>query len=97
MATQTRTPRTRRKTGLLLAGGTAVVSGFAVFINGYGVRAFREVADPATYTTLKNAFAAVLLIAVMLVMNRNRSVESSQPLARKHWVWIGFVAVFGGA
>ena len=33
------------RTGLLLAGATALVSGLAVFVNGYGVRAWGDVAD----------------------------------------------------
>ena len=50
-------------TGVLLAAVTALISGVAIFINGYGVRAWAEVADATTYTTLKNAGAAMILVA----------------------------------
>lgn len=58
------TVSTHRK-GLLLALGTAVISGFAVFINGYAVRAWSEVSDPTTYTTLKNLVAALVLVGAL--------------------------------
>jgi drug/metabolite transporter (DMT)-like permease len=45
----------------MLALGAAVVSGVAVFVNSYGVRA---VPDPTVYTTAKNLVAAVVLAAV---------------------------------
>ena len=45
-----------RRNGLLLALATACVSGLAVFLNSYGVKAF---GDPTTYTTAKNVVADI--------------------------------------
>ena len=37
-----------RRTGILLALATALISGFSVFLNSYGVKAF---GNPTAYTT----------------------------------------------
>lgn len=49
-----------RRTGLLFALGTATISGFSVALNASAVREF---SDPVLFTTLKNAVAAMLLLA----------------------------------
>ena len=51
--------------GIYLALGTALISGISVFLNGFAVRQFP---DPATYTTLKNAVAAVILIGAFVAI-----------------------------
>ena len=86
-----------RRQGLILAGATAVISGFAVFVNGYGVRAWIEVSDATTYTTLKNGFAAFVLIGVFLAARRRSSFHRWRPHRPKHWVGVATVAVIGGA
>ncbi|HET7726172.1 MAG TPA: DMT family transporter [Candidatus Limnocylindrales bacterium] len=47
--------------GVVLALGTAAISGLSVYVNAFGVKL---VADPVVYTTLKNAVAALLLVAL---------------------------------
>lgn len=87
-----------RRTGLLLAAVTAVVSGFAVFINGYGVRAWSEISDPTTYTTLKNVVAAVVLVTVATLVTRRKSSESvTLPHGAAQWSALAAVAVVGGS
>ena len=54
------------RTGLWLALAAAIVSGVAVFVNAYGVRA---VPDATVYTTAKNLVAATVLIG-LFVANR---------------------------
>ena len=49
------------RTGLWLALAAAIVSGVAVFVNAYGVRA---VPDAGVYTTAKNLVAATILIGL---------------------------------
>jgi len=61
-----------RSTGLALAGVTAVVSGFSVFVNGYGVARFD---DATTYTTAKNLVTAVVLMAVVVVMRQRQAPD----------------------
>src|SRR5690606_6063374 len=53
-----RTMTRDRTAGITLALGAAAVSGVAVFVNSYGVRA---VPDATVYTTAKNLVAAIVL------------------------------------
>jgi drug/metabolite transporter (DMT)-like permease len=55
--------------GILLATGTALISGLAVYVNAFGVR---QVPDAVVYTTAKNGVAALLLIGLMLLFTRGR-------------------------
>ena len=59
-------PRTRA-VGLCLAAATATISGVSVFINATAVK---HVPDAAVFTTLKNAVALVLLLAVAVAVVR---------------------------
>jgi len=87
-----------RRAGILFAVGTAFISGLAVFINGYGVRAWSEVSDSATYTTLKNATAALVLIVVTLTAVRRGKVRAPDLSdLRGHWLGLIAVAVIGGS
>ncbi len=91
-----------RTTGLALAGVTAIVSGFSVFVNGYGVARFD---DPTTYTTAKNLVTAVVLMAVLVTLRHRRSTgATAAPAAdgttvrRPHDVVIlSVIAVIGGS
>jgi drug/metabolite transporter (DMT)-like permease len=94
------TTMSRRQTGVMLAIATAVISGFAVFINGYGVRAWvaEGVASPTTYTTFKNVIAAAALLGFGLVATRRQSTNGlTRPTSRRQWVGLGAVAVVGGS
>jgi drug/metabolite transporter (DMT)-like permease len=87
-------PRTRAW-GLGLALVTAVISGVAVFTNGYGVKAF---GDPTVYTTAKNLVAAALLAALLLAATRRRSSEGfTRPGSRGQWAGLAVVGVIGGS
>lgn len=88
-----------RRTGLLLAAGTAVVSGFAVFSNGYGVRAWRDAgASSASYTTIKNLVAAALLAVLALGLTRAGSREGfTRPQRPLQWAGLLAVGVVGGS
>lgn len=59
-----RDPAGSHRSGLLLALATATISGFSVAVNAAAVRDF---ADPVLFTTLKNAVAALLLVAFAVV------------------------------
>lgn len=88
----------RRQFGLLLAAVTAVISGFAVFINGYGVRAWAEVSSPTVYTTFKNLAAALMIGAVAAFLTRRGSKERpTRPSGRKQWVMLITIGVIGGS
>jgi drug/metabolite transporter (DMT)-like permease len=88
----------RRRTGVLLALSTALISGVAVFVNGYGVRAWAGTADATTYTTFKNVVAAVTILAVgVIAASRGSSDAPRRPSGRWEWVGLSLVAVLGGA
>lgn len=81
-----------RARGLMLAFGTAVISGVSVFVNGYGVRA---VPDATVYTTAKNLVAAVVLI--LLMFGSLRSSRRPIQLSARRWAGLLTVAVIGGS
>jgi drug/metabolite transporter (DMT)-like permease len=88
--------RDRTGRGIGLAAVAAGISGLAVFINGYGVRA---VSDATVYTTAKNLVAAVLLLAVVPVLPAVTGRRTPVPPHRPARVTAGVlaVAVIGGS
>ena len=89
-------PKTRRW-GLALAAATAVISGFSVFINGYGVRAWAGAgASTAAYTTFKNLLAALFLGAIAYVATRRAPAGSLRPQNASQWGRLALVGVIGG-
>jgi drug/metabolite transporter (DMT)-like permease len=87
----------RRRSGLLLALATAVISGVAVFLNSYGLKA---VGDATTYTTLKNAAALLCLIGVVAALRSRAGTAGgalSRPTTRGQWWGLVAVGVIGGA
>ncbi len=91
-------PRTRGW-GIALAVATAVISGFAIFFNSYGVAAWREAgASTATYTTAKNLVAAALLGGLLFAMSQRRSEDGfTRPTSRWQWLGLGAVGLIGGS
>lgn len=89
-------PKTRRW-GLGLAAATALISGFAVFINGYGVRAWAGTgASTAAYTTFKNLVAALFLGVVACALARRSPAGSRRPRTTSQWRRLILVGVIGG-
>lgn len=85
----------RTRTGLVLALVAAVISGFAVFTNSYGVKAF---GDATVYTTAKNLVAAVVLgIALLTVGRAARSEGFTRPSRPAEWAGLGAIAIIGGS
>jgi drug/metabolite transporter (DMT)-like permease len=74
-----------------LALAAATVSGIAVFINAYGVRA---VPDAGVYTTAKNLVAAIVLIGLFAA---GRSSRRPVRLTRGSMAGLFAVAVLGGS
>lgn len=84
----------RRRVGIALAFGAALVSGVAVFVNAYGVQ---HAPDGTTYTTAKNLVAAGLLVAVASVATAARRPSAPRlPSRPSQWVALGLIGVFGG-
>jgi drug/metabolite transporter (DMT)-like permease len=85
----------RTRVGLVLAFTAAVISGFAVYINSRGVRAF---GNATAYTTAKNLVAALVLLAALAAASAVSSREGfTRPRTRPHWAGLAAVAVIGGS
>lgn len=87
-----------RSAGLRLAVLTMTISGFAVFLNGYGVRAWADSGGSATYTAIKNVVAAsVLLVAYSALARRQTGSTDWRPTRASQWMKLGLVGVIGGS
>lgn len=89
-----------RVSGLWLAAMTAVISGVAIFLNGYGVKAWADVADATTYTTAKNLVAALVIVAVGLWWrrtDRHGGVDRWKDLDARRRLLLFVIAVVGGS
>ena len=75
--------------GIYLALGTAAISGVSVFVNGFAVKQFP---DPATFTTLKNAVAAFLLVGALMAAGR-----VPRRLGSRNWLGLAVLGVIGGS
>lgn len=78
--------------GYLFAGLNAIVSGFAIFINSFGVKLF---ADSTLYTSLKNAVVGVALLLPLLLFARARA--EWRRLNPRQWGLLLLLAVVGGS
>jgi drug/metabolite transporter (DMT)-like permease len=84
----------RRKIGVGLALGAALISGVSVWVNAMAVRAF---GDPILYTTVKNLIAAAILVAIAATLTRRMSREGLvRPYGARQWIGLGFVGIVGG-
>ena len=83
-----------RRNGLVLALVTAAISGVAVFLNSYGVKAF---GSSGTYTTAKNTVAALVLLAVVGVLRRSSDRVLTRPASGRQWAGLAAVGVIGGS
>ena len=81
--------RLERK-GTILVLTTAVISGFSIFINKFGVKEF----DPYLFTWLKNSFVALFLLGLIIGV---REVEELKRLQRKDWLLLSAIGLVGGA
>lgn len=78
------------KKGILLVLVTAVVSGFSIFVNSYGVKEF----DSSIFTFMKNAVVSIFLLALILALG---SFAEIKKLGKKQWVQLAFIGLLGGS
>jgi drug/metabolite transporter (DMT)-like permease len=88
--TSVRIPPTLRW-GIVLALGTALISGVSIYLNAFAVK---QLPDAAVYTTLKNGVAAVLLMTLAAATVRPSAVRA---IPRASWGWLLVIAVIGGS
>ncbi|MFH0952540.1 MAG: DMT family transporter [Patescibacteria group bacterium] len=81
----------RLKKAILLALGTAAISGTAVFL---GKIAVTVVPNPTAFTFLKNALVAVLLVGALLIATRLKELKS---LKKNDWWKLIAIGVIGGS
>lgn len=84
-------PTTNLQRGVLLALGTAAISGLSVYINAFGVKL---VPDAAVYTTAKNGVAALILVSLALALGARHELPGLAPRQRTGLVAI---ALIGGS
>ena len=84
----------QRHRGIKIAIGAAVISGFAVFVNGLAVRRFD---DPTVYTTAKNLIAGAVLVIALVATTTVSSTPRLSSVPRSAWPTLAFIAVVGGS
>jgi drug/metabolite transporter (DMT)-like permease len=85
-----RPPLTRRW-GVLFALAAAGISGVSIWVNAFAVR---QLPDPAVYTTLKNAIAAIVLIALAAAVTRPAQLRA---VPAGSWARLALIGVIGGS
>ncbi len=84
--------RTDARTGYYFAALNAIISGFAIYINGQGVKVF---SDSTLYTALKNAIVGLALLVPFIFMAGSRA--ELKRLNRRQWGLLALLAVIGGS
>ena len=69
---------------------TAVISGFSIFINSYGVRGF----DSSVFTFSKNIVVAIGLLALLVGIGQWKELKA---LTRKQWQQLFVIGIIGGS
>lgn len=77
--------------GIGLAFATAFISGASIFVNGLAVK---QLPDPAVFTTIKNAIAALVLVGFAAATVRPSAVRA---LDRPSWSRLVAIGVIGGS
>lgn len=86
-------PLTQRA-GIALALVTAIISGFAVHLNGIAVK---QAPGPISFTSGKNLVAAGVVAAVLLsTAARGEALPSLRSLRPRQWVALGYVGIVSG-
>ncbi len=87
-------PDAQRSRGIAVAVGAAVISGFAVFVNGLAVQRF---ADATVYTTAKNLIAGAALAIALVATTTVSSIRRPAAVPRSAWPALAVIALVGGA
>jgi drug/metabolite transporter (DMT)-like permease len=84
-------PDLNARRGVMLALGTAAISGFSVYFNSFAVKL---VPDAAVYTTAKNGVAAIILVGLALALGAARE---TRVLDERRRAGLLLIAVIGGS
>ena len=78
-----------------MALATALISGFSVFLNSYGVKTF---GNPTAYTTAKNVVSALVLLAVVAIgLRASSGARLTRPQGPGQWGALAAIGVLGGS
>lgn len=80
----------KKGSGLILVFFTALVSGFSIFINKFGVAGI----DSDIFTFSKNMIVALLIFGLILALREHRSLKS---IKLKQWLQLSAIGLIGGA
>jgi drug/metabolite transporter (DMT)-like permease len=79
-----------KERGVILVLFTALISGFSIFINKFGVKGI----NPYIFTWSKNIAAVMLLFCVILFLRKFNELKG---LDRKSWEKLALIGFFGGS
>jgi len=79
------------KKGYFLVFLTAIISGFSIFINKYGVGLF---INPYLFTFLKNFFVSVFLLSFFFLFKDWKKLKF---LTKRDWVFLVLIGLIGGS
>lgn len=81
---------TNKRTGLLLVFTTALISGFSIFINRFGV----EGINPYVFTGLKNLVVGIIIFSLILFLKERKNLSE---VKGKQWGILVFIGLVGGS
>lgn len=84
--------RDNARLGYGFAALNAVISGFAIWVNSYGVKTFHS---STLYTTLKNSLTGLILLGLFLVMVSQR--ERLSAISARQWGLLVLLAILWGS
>lgn len=79
-----------KKSGLMLVLFTAIVSGFAIFINKFGVKGI----DSSIFAFSKNLVVSILILSIIFLLRDYKELVS---LKKKDWTKLVLIGFFGGS
>lgn len=78
------------KKGLMLVLATAVISGFSIFLNKFGISGINS----SVFTFAKNVVVSLLLLSIVLAFGRLKELKQ---LTKKQWSLLAAVGLIGGS
>lgn len=76
--------------GLLLVFSTAIISGFAIFINKFAVSSF----DPYLFAFLKNLLVSLFIVSTLIGLKEFKNLKK---LKKKDWGLLSLIGLVGGS
>ena len=79
-----------KKRGIILVLLTAVISGFSIFLNKFGVQGI----NPYIFTFAKNIIVALFLISIILMFSQFKQIKK---ITKKQWLNLSLIGLLGGS